>query len=367
MPTEDAQTAFAISLRRLLWVVPVLVAVGVTVQHPDIRTAVIGAVIALVWILVSFDVRVPIMVVIVVSVVGAGLLMLQSVPNDLAGFFLVYLLAVAASETRPLVSVGLLAISAGFVVGLGFAERNEASEIWALGMAVSWSGGSLFRLQEKVMVETRLAQEATMQQAVVEERAHIARELHDVIGHSVAVMMLHLTGARRALTRDPKDAARALELAEAAGRESMAEIRKTVSVLGPDAAGTTVALPGAVDIPQLVEQFRRAGMTITVRIGGELAGVSATTGLALYRVVEESLTNASKHAPDAPVTVDLDVSPTTETLVVRNPVGHPPNGRRGVGLRSMEDRARQLGGTLTAGPHGREWRVEARIPTSEHE
>src|SRR5207237_7269040 len=126
-------------------------------------------------------------------------------------------------------------------------------------------------------------------------RQRIAREIHDVVAHSLAVTMLHLTGARLALHRDPKEAEQALLEAERLGRESLAEIRRTVGLLAPEGTGTAAPMPTAVDIPQLVREFEAAGLDVDFELTCDAHALARATGLGLYRVAQESLSKAVWH------------------------------------------------------------------------
>jgi signal transduction histidine kinase len=113
-----------------------------------------------------------------------------------------------------------------------------------------------------------------------------------------------------------------------------------------------------------VEQFRSAGAGVTLTVEGDIAGLPATTGLALYRIAQEALTNAAKHAPGAPTEVRLHVSPGEVTLTAdsRTAPGQGPGTSTGLGVLSMRERAESVGGSCEAGPGGRGWLVRARLP-----
>jgi signal transduction histidine kinase len=239
---------------------------------------------------------------------------------------------------------------------------------WMAGATMALVGGLLIRHQFALVAELHAAQAGLADRARIEERNRIARELHDVIAHSLTVSLLHVAGARMAIRYDPAGAVRALEEAERLGRESLSEVRATVGLLredgdggrASDGAGVAAPLPDAAALPALVERFRSAGADVTLAVQGEVGALPATTGLAVYRIVQEAVTNAVKHAPGAPVTVDVAVADAAVELVVDS-AGRPGSGS-GSGLLSMRERAQSLGGTLTAGAGGRGWLVRAELP-----
>ena len=232
---------------------------------------------------------------------------------------------------------------------------------WMAGTTFTALAALLVRHELDLVARLRAAQAGLADRARAEERNRIARELHDVIAHTLIVSQLHVTGARLAVETDPADAARALAEAERLGRESLAEVRRAVGLLREDADGGNVApLPGAADLPVLVERFRSAGADVTLDTAGDAGALPAVTGLAMYRIVQESLTNAAKHAPGASVVVGVDVGPA-RVMVTVDSAGSPGHGS-GLGLLSMHERASALGGTCEAGPGGRGWLVRAELP-----
>jgi signal transduction histidine kinase len=297
-------------------------------------------------------------------VAGAGTVVLGTGQPSNVGWFAICLLAGWCSLVAARLPALLFWAAALAVFG--------AEQLWAVGDAgwLSWAIGTtctalavlLLRRQRLLVAELRAAQAGLADRARAEERTRIARELHDVIAHSLTVTLLHIAGARMAVRFDPADADRALAEAERLGRASLDEVRATVGLLKdagdrPDAVAAP--LPGLAAVPDLVERFRTAGVPVDLEQAGDAAGVPATTGLAAYRIVQEALTNAAKHAPGAPVAVRLDLGEEVQVLV--DSAGRPGTGH-GLGLDGMRERAASLGGTLTAGPGGRGWRVEARLP-----
>ncbi|HEY3009616.1 MAG TPA: histidine kinase [Micromonosporaceae bacterium] len=220
---------------------------------------------------------------------------------------------------------------------------------------------------EERAVTAEQNQRALADQAVADERRRIARELHDVVAHHVSVMGVLATGARRILRRDPDTADEALGTIEQTSRTTLREMRRLLDVLRTDAepAAELTPQPGLAGIEALVEQVREAGLPVVLEVDGEPAGLDPGVALTVYRVIQEALTNALKHAGPATAAVRLwfgaqwlivDVSDTGR--------GPRPNGAAlGHGLVGMRERVALYGGTLRIGPRsGGGYRVHAKIP-----
>ena len=242
---------------------------------------------------------------------------------------------------------------------------------WLAGVTLTVTFSLLIRHDRDLLRQLRQAQSDLAEQAKTQERNRIARELHDVIGHTLTVSLLHVQSARLAVEHDPADAARALAEAERLGQECLAEVRTTVGMLRQDAtgqdgpAGNAAPLPGAGGVPALVEQFRSAGADVSLTVEGDTGRLPATTGLAVYRILQEALTNAVKHAPGSPTAVRLALGPDTVTLTTETRTADSraePGRGTGLGLVSMRERAESLGGTCQAGPRGHGWLVCATLP-----
>lgn len=244
-----------------------------------------------------------------------------------------------------------------------WADADPGWGAWMAGTTFTLLAALLVRHELDLVAKLRAAQAGLADSARAEERNRIARELHDVIAHTLVVSQLHVASARLAVQNDPGDAVRSLTEAERLGRESLAEVRRAVGLLRDGGDSGLAPLPGAADVSALVERFRTAGTDVTLTVTGELTAVSATAGLALYRILQEGLTNAVKHASGWPVTVSVEVADggrdSVELLVE---TGAPPGSGTGVGLSSMSERAASVGGECAAGPGGRGWQVRAELP-----
>jgi signal transduction histidine kinase len=192
----------------------------------------------------------------------------------------------------------------------------------------------------------------------------MARELHDVAGHTLAAMLLHVTGARHVLRRDVTDAERALVDAERVGRSSLDQIRAAVTALRTNERGTDPAIASA-DLDALVDEYRRAGLTITASIPHEVIELDGPTGTALHRIAGEALANVARHAPGNTVEVLAQVTGGDVRLSIvdhgRAAAEIAPDGGH-FGLVGMGERARAIGGSFEARATVDGWRVDARLP-----
>jgi len=288
------------------------------------------------------------------------------VNNDFAPFLLLIVTAVAVVVGRTVDGIVVLVVSAGVMIAVQAAGRFQGSFIWALGLLFAFGGSVALRSMLRLLAELKAAQADLAERAAADERQRIAREVHDVIAHSLSVASLHITGARMALHRSPEEATEALEQAERLARESLAQVRSVIGVLAPGCDGTAPAMPTASDIPTLVAEFTDAGVDVALDVQGDLAPLSPALGLALYRVTQESLSNAVRHAPGASASVRIHASPTDVTLTVTNLVsnGQPPS-EWGRGIRGMRERALAQHGTLDAGPRDGQWVVRLVMPDTE--
>lgn len=219
---------------------------------------------------------------------------------------------------------------------------------------------------ELLLAQLEDAHEAEQAAAAVAERGRIARELHDVLAHSLSALTIQLEGARLLARREGAPApleeavARASELA----KEGLADARRAVGALRGEPP------PGVDDLPQLVSRFRQLELEVTLAVDGTPRPLSPDTGLALYRAAQEALTNALRYAPGARTTVGLRYGEREVALTVED--DRSGDGRAAVspliavgggkGLAGMRERVETLGGTMQAGGTGAGFRVEVEVP-----
>ncbi|MGA2007145.1 MAG: histidine kinase [Solirubrobacteraceae bacterium] len=254
-------------------------------------------------------------------------------------------------------SVGLVLGSGALFGGLPF----------AVGRTLTTRGG-LTRELEASAARLQEEQEARAHHAAGEERNRMARELHDVIAHSVSVMVIQCSGARSVARRDFEAARTALEVVESSGREALVELRRIVGVLrrGSDELAGSAA-PGLSQLEALVDRARASGLPVELRIRGRHA-LSPGLDLVAYRIVQEALTNVIKHAGPVPTVVSLRFTARELELEVSDSGGGSAREREdrdgpGHGLLGMGERVALYGGEIAAGPRAEGgFEVRARIP-----
>ena len=338
-----------------------LVAVGLARLNPSPPVAVAAAVVAAGAGVLLAQQRRPLLVYAAVATGGIAVLG-HGLPSNVSWFAVCLLGAwcVLTGSRRDGLAYWAAAMAL-FAAEWLWVKPDPGWGAWMAGTTLSVLGGLLIRHEVNLVSQLRAAQAGLAERAKAEERNRIARELHDVIAHTLTVMLLHVSSARLAVEHDLADAARALAEAERLGRASLAEVRLTVGMLHHDGdTGQTAPLPGLDDLSALVARFRSAGADVALTIDGDTGRLPATTGLAVYRIVQEALTNAVKHAPGSPTAVRLAVDADAVRLAVDSAA--EPGGGTGVGVFSMRERAESLGGSCRAGPGGRGWLVQATLP-----
>ncbi len=268
----------------------------------------------------------------------------------LLGAFAAILLAVGRSAVNVCVS-GLLVVCfpylAGRVVSM---RRQQTSDL------------------ESDVQDARRQQEMRTRVAAAEERTRIAREVHDVLAHSLSVMVIQTMAAREVAAGDRAGAATALRAVQTSGRDALQELRGMVGVLRRGDVDLVAPWAPRLDqLGRLAERAQASGLPVELEIAGEQRRLPPTIELLAFRVVQEALTNAIKHAGSARTTVTVTFSPDALELEVRDngpdgPTGHALTGA-GHGLVGMRERVELIDGVLSAGPrpHGG-FRVYARLP-----
>jgi signal transduction histidine kinase len=291
----------------------------------------------------------------------------------------------------PLVAIFLLAYSLGTADGI----VRSVSALACLGVATQAVGGitvfnpfivvgivgpfglglvvrSRRRLGDQLAArgaELAAERELFAAEAVRYERARIARELHDIVAHCVSLMVIQAGAGERLAGHDPALAAQVFDAITESARQAESEISRLVELLEHDSGRR--GIDGIRLVDELVARAAAAGLTVSCRFAGSTDGLAEQGSEAAYRVVQESLTNALKHAPGAPVDVVIaEAGGGVEVSVSNGPPTARPSGLErtggGRGLAGMRERVRACGGELTAGPvNGGGWRVTARLPRTQ--
>ncbi|TFV80192.1 sensor histidine kinase [Blastococcus sp. CT_GayMR20] len=234
-----------------------------------------------------------------------------------------------------------------------------------IGGVVAGSRRTRTLATEKALVE------AEARVAVAEERARIARELHDVVTHHVNLVVLQAMAASGMLDRDPEQVREPLRVIEASGREALTEMRRLLGVLREEDAERQLApQPGVDDVEELVGTARTAGLDVGLAVSGTPRRLPAGLALTVYRIVQEALTNAARHAAGSRVGVSLRYEPDAVDVAVVDDGGEPrddvPHGGRG--LLGMRERVAVFAGTLETGPSADGgFAVHARLPVPPEE
>jgi signal transduction histidine kinase len=265
------------------------------------------------------------------------------------------------------VPLGILAVATPVLVALLQEPSEVAVAIWIMGIAFPWAISRAFVRQERLAEQLEDTQRQLAQQALVAERREIARDVHDFVGHGLAAVMLQVTSARHVLRRDPAAAEEALRSAEEVGRRSMQELRRTVALLRrDDETGVEPPLPSVAEIPSLIDHARAGGLAVELQMRGDFSSIPPSVGVAAYRITQEALANAARHAPRARTAVAVELANGRVAIVAETegPVEEPSAERQRprYGLLGMQERATALGGEFSAGPTSSGWRVSCQLP-----
>ncbi len=366
----------------------------------------------------AFRRRHPVLGVLLVSATLALDLGLQVLPNSIALVFLLYAAPVYRSVVAGWIAYAIAVVTHALVLLLSsvvpsgalgpgstvqvnavahspgeYLVVSAATAVWLLVvLLVGINRGNRMRYVEALIDRARqlaVEREQQAQLAAAAERARIAREMHDIVAHSLSVVVTLSEAAAVTIDRQPEAARQAMERAAETGRGALTEMRRLLGVLGDeghDAQAPLAPQPGAAQLAELVAGFRDAGLAVSLTEVG-VAGGDAMQQVALYRIVQEGLTNALRYAGrGSRVAVSLEHA-ADRTLVDLRDSGPPAAGRvpdgvrerarrgtvdsgaatvgipgTGRGLAGARQRAELFGGTLEAGPYGSGWRVRAEVP-----
>jgi signal transduction histidine kinase len=274
---------------------------------------------------------------------------------------------------RSWVVAGILVLAVSAVPML---PPRPATAIWGIvgpgGMLVALAAlGEATRMRRIATAEQIRAVQRTAEEdaraRIAEERLRIAREVHDVLAHTITVITVQAAAAADALDERPEDTREALGAVREAARAAMVELRGTLTLLRGGGPEPLAPQPGLDELPALVERARAGGLAVTVTTTGRLDAVTGALELTVYRIVQEALTNTVRHSRStaADVTIALGPGEVAVDVVDTGPALHPRFPGGGHGLTGMAERVRAFGGTVDAGPRpapSTGFRVAARIP-----
>ncbi|NYE36999.1 signal transduction histidine kinase [Nocardioides cavernae] len=312
------------------------------------------------------------------TMVGAQALSTTGLPRVGGAQLIAYVLLVGNAAYRLPRLAGLLAYAvAATVPPLVIVVEGES--VWefvffALILAPAWAVGFLLHREHArsaelraLAAELRAEREKQAEVAVAEERTRISRELHDAVAHTVSVMTLQVGVVRRRQVAGSVEEETLLR-AEGLGRQAVDELRRIVGIVRRGESAALAPLPSLELLPALVEEVRRAGATVTLEVTGDADGVPRAVGMSAYRIAQEGLTNALRHASGAPVQVRVRVGDQEVEVTVENAAGGTRSdsgaGVGGHGLAGLRERVAVLGGALDAGAvPGGGHRLVATLPT----
>jgi signal transduction histidine kinase len=361
-------------LRRFLPVFSLAFAlVAAITQSSSAADLVLTAVPVAAWSLWAFAPKVPLAAVAVAIVVPVVVVQRSGELEPV--MFNACLLSFAAARWSPSLgaaaSLGAVAAATPVLVALVQDPMEVAVGIWVVAVIFVWIVGRAVARHETLVSQLERTRRQLAQRALLEERRRLARDVHDFVGHGLAAVMLQVTSARHVLRRDADAAEEALRSAEEVGRRSMQELRRTVTLLrSDDEAGAATPVPAASEIPTLVAQARAGGLAVDLHTRGDLSRIPPSVGLALYRIAQEALANAARHAPRARTTLGLELVNGRVALLAETsgPIvagSASERERPHYGLIGMQERATALGGEFAAGPTPDGWRVRCELPVEE--
>jgi signal transduction histidine kinase len=320
---------------------------------------------------------------VVLLVLGATIFHIAITPEGeelTAGLGLLVALYTAGERLDRATSLALVGLTGAIVaaqfVGRGGLPAGLQSLIQTeLILAVAWLVGDVSRVRglytKTLELQTQLMQrerEERARMAVLEERARIARELHDVVAHHVSVIVIQAGGAMRAMERRPVEARTALEAIESTGRQALTEMRRFLGMLGE--GEMQEPMPGLDRLDDLLDHIRSAGMPVELTVQGRPRPLDPGLELSAYRIIQEGLTNSLKHAGRGRAQVTVRFQPNALEISIEDerepgmlPEVEPAHDGRG--LVGMRERVAMFRGTFAAQPTTNGFRVTARLPVED--
>ena len=266
-----------------------------------------------------------------------------------------------ARHHPDLAEFGAGVVVALIVLAVSVLQWGSGAEGWTRGLTLGLTLGIVVALA----VRRGRRQEEARERAASEQRLQLARDLHDAVASQVSIIGIQAAAGRRVLADQPSRAAEALESIEAAARTANADLRRMLAALRAEVDPKHAAPPGLARLPDLVAEFRAAGLTVDVVGLDPIPALSQGLDAAAYRIIQEALANALAHAGAVRASVALSIEDGMLRIVVENDPGVPALTHRGsgLGLAGMRERAELFGGRLEAGPSARDgFVVEATMP-----
>ncbi|MEU6533930.1 sensor histidine kinase [Streptomyces sp. NPDC046928] len=367
LPPRAARLLWYASAGLVLGVLGTAVLVAGAGQGRPLPVAVAVALVLVQVCALRWQARAPLPVLTVGAVTGVGVWALLPEVSLTGALLAAQITLCVLSASRPRrVSVPALAVLC-LSSTTAFANGGPADlAVCVPAMILAWTAGQWRRArQERLRAETR--------RAVVEERARIAREVHDVVAHTLSVMVVQAGAADDVFTDRPEQAREALRAMESAGRSALGELRMLLRAFGPEGdegavAGQRAPVPSLARLDDLADAVRASGMRVRMLTEGVTDDLPASVRLAAYRIVQEALTNTLRHSVGADevsvrVTTGRDCVTIDVTDNGRTAKGSAPAARGGRGLLGMRERAQLVGGSVHAGPlPGGGFQVTARLP-----
>jgi signal transduction histidine kinase len=289
------------------------------------------------------------------------------------GFYCFFVIAAYNEQTRAAVGA-IVALLMVVVLGTNTADADVIWLLFVLAlMLVAWGSGLLYgrRGRDVDVLAARGEQlegeyAAAAARALTDERARIAREIHDIVAHNVSVIVLQARGGRKSLRNSPDDARQAFDSIESAGQHALVELRRLLGIVNADGAPALAPQPGLGSLDQLVQGIREAGLPVDLSVVGDPLVLPAGVDLAAYRVVQEALTNTVKHAGGASARVLIRYEPTGVDLEISDDGPPTPASSAfgsGRGLIGMRERVSLYGGAMENGPrHGGGYIISVHLP-----